>query len=109
MALARLAGKQALVLAGGVLGLLLPALGWAGSVEYRYDALGRLVAVETATGAKARYDYDPAGNRTAVQVSGNGSVPLPGGRGGVVVVLPLLGGLVVPVAGGSVVAAPPGQ
>jgi YD repeat-containing protein len=55
---------------------------------YTYDALGRLTKVETTSGRKTEYTYDAANNRTQVSSTG--------GSSGKVVVLPLLGGLVLP-------------
>ncbi|NOX81824.1 MAG: hypothetical protein GXP06_02320 [Alphaproteobacteria bacterium] len=39
-------------------------------VTYQYDALGRLISVDHATGENLDYAYDPAGNRTTVTTSG---------------------------------------
>ena len=41
-------------------------LGIAATVEYVYDALGRLIAVIEATGQTTRYTYDAAGNLISV-------------------------------------------
>lgn len=38
----------------------------ADTVQYTYDALGRLVQVVYPDGTKITYSYDPAGNRTEV-------------------------------------------
>lgn len=47
------------------------------TITYTYDALGRLVAVETSgtvnNGQDVRISYDAAGNRTNYQVTGAGS------------------------------------
>ncbi len=56
------------------------------TATYQYDALGRVVHVTYSNGASVTYTYDAAGNRTQVS-----SV------GGAVMVLPLLGGLVIPI------------
>lgn len=42
------------------------ALAQASADTYRYDALGRVVAVQAGTGAKTDYTFDSVGNRTAV-------------------------------------------
>lgn len=55
---------------------------------YTYDALGRLTKVVTSSGRTTEYAYDAANNRTQVTSTG--------GSSGKVVVLPLLGGLVLP-------------
>ena len=55
---------------------------------FTYDALGRLTKVETTSGRVTQYAYDAANNRTQVTSTG--------GSSGKVVVLPLLGGLVLP-------------
>lgn len=36
------------------------------TIEYKYDALGRLIKVENQANGDKDYDYDPAGNRTSV-------------------------------------------
>ena len=63
---------------------------YAASTTYAYDALGRLVQVTTSTGVSVTYSYDAAGNRIQVVSAG--------GSGGTVniVVVPLLGGLIIP-------------
>ena len=45
------------------------------SVQYTYDALGRLSAVTRSQGQTATYTYDAAGNRTVVQTTGTPSPP----------------------------------
>lgn len=57
--------------------------------NYTYDALGRLTKVVTTSGRVTEYTYDAANNRTKVTSTG--------GSSGRVVVLPLLGGLVLPI------------
>jgi len=52
-------------------GLVLGPAGWAQSVSYTYDALGRLTGAAYANSANASianvaYVYDAAGNRTSV-------------------------------------------
>lgn len=56
---------------------------------YTYDALGRLTKVQSTNGRVTEYAYDAANNRTQVTSTG--------GSSGKVVVLPLLGGLVLPI------------
>jgi YD repeat-containing protein len=55
----------------------------AAETVYRYDARGRLVAVERSGGHAASYSYDKADNRTARTVAGATAavavVPVPGG------------------------------
>lgn len=53
------------------------------TVTYTYDALGRLIAVSRSGGSAtvaSEYQFDAAGNRTRVVVSGNlpGQGPSPG-------------------------------
>lgn len=38
------------------------------SVTYTYDALGRLTSASYASGTTAAYEYDPAGNRTEMDI-----------------------------------------
>lgn len=45
------------------------------SVQYTYDALGRLSSVTRSQGQAATYSYDAAGNRTLVQTTGTPSPP----------------------------------
>ena len=61
------------------------------TTTYQYDALGRLVTATYSNGSVITYSYDAAGNRTQVVITA-GTAPAVK-----VVVLPLLGGLVVPV------------
>ena len=56
---------------------------------YTYDALGRVTQINYSNGAVIKYTYDAAGNRT--QVSGTAAP-----TSTKVVVVPLLGGLVIP-------------
>lgn len=73
--------KSAIALSAAVLPLSAADAG--STIEYTYDALGRLVEVKHQGGVNdqvtSAYDYDRAGNRTKVNVSnspngsGNGS------------------------------------
>ncbi len=80
-------GKRAIVLALTALCLWLgggASVVLADSVSYTYDALGRLVRATYDNGATIVYNYDGAGNRTSVVVTGvvggifHGHVTLPG-------------------------------
>ncbi|TWB09205.1 YD repeat-containing protein [Nitrospirillum amazonense] len=83
-------------LAGALSCLALPAA--ADSISYTYDALGRVIKSTTSSGATIQYSYDPAGNRTMVSASGT-SYPSSGSAVSTpVIVLPLLGGMVLPLA-----------
>jgi YD repeat-containing protein len=55
--------------------LIAPLVGSAGTENYGYDALGRLISVTSPGGAQTIYNYDAAGNRTSITVSGGGSPP----------------------------------
>ena len=52
-----------------VLLFLVTTLAFAGSVQYTYDDLNRLIKVEYDTGAVIEYYYDAAGNRTSKVVT----------------------------------------
>ena len=63
------------------------------TTSYGYDALGRLSSVTYVNGSSTytvTYTYDAAGNRTAMTATGSPATTR-------VVVLPLLGGLVIPI------------
>ncbi|MBW8858561.1 MAG: RHS repeat protein [Caulobacter sp.] len=59
------------------------------TVTYSYDALGRVIEARQSTGQLTTYSYDKAGNRTSSSTTG--------GKSPAFVVLPLLGGLVLPI------------
>lgn len=78
-------GAAALALA------LAPVVASAGeTLSYTYDARGQLVKVTSTNGRVTKYEYDAAGNRTKVEATAPASSPK-------FVVLPLLGGLLIPV------------
>ena len=65
----------------------------AGTTSYKYDALGRVTEVDYPDGSIVTYTYDSAGNRTqTTRTAGTTGVVTK------VVVLPLLGGVVIPVS-----------
>lgn len=70
------------------------------TVTYSYDALGRLVTTTRsggpANGVNAQTQYDPAGNRTNVAVTG-ATTSTPPASGGIYVVLPLNGYTIIKV------------
>jgi YD repeat-containing protein len=57
------------------------AAGAAETTTYTYDALGRLIEVNSAgsvnDGLSLTYTYDPAGNRVAYEVAGSGNEGVP--------------------------------
>lgn len=57
------------------------------TIEYTYDALGRLIEADHGTGGDVTYDYDEADNRTSVTVNGGSAE---------IVVVPLNGFTVIP-------------
>ncbi|WP_083901595.1 RHS repeat domain-containing protein [Azospirillum sp. B4] len=66
----------------------------ASGITYKYDALGRVTSVTYPDNSTISYTYDAAGNRTTVAFAGT--------KGGTfapqaVIVLPLLGGFVLPI------------
>jgi YD repeat-containing protein len=76
------AGATAALLAASLLASAAPAA----ETVYRYDARGRLIAVERGGGHTASYSYDKADNRIArtvagavAAVAGVAVVPVPGG------------------------------
>jgi hypothetical protein len=75
-------GKQAGLVLAAAATAAIPALAVAGeTINYSYDAKGRLVKVErTGTvndNVKAEYKHDKAGNRTHVTVTGSLNTPPP--------------------------------
>jgi len=50
----------------------------AGTIQYSYDALGRLTQVIYPAAVDLRYSYDPSGNRRLYEVTGSPN-PAPGG------------------------------
>lgn len=73
-----------------------------GTTTYEYDALGRLVGTTTSGGANdglgTVYEYDAAGNRKRVEVTGSDGSP---GGPSRFIVLPINGFLVIPIKGSS--------
>ncbi|KRA61693.1 hypothetical protein ASD79_06145 [Caulobacter sp. Root655] len=80
-----------IVAAGLGLGLGMAGVAAAQSTtQYTYDALGRVTKADYGNGKTVSYAYDSAGNRTSTSTTGFPAAPVR------VVVLPLLGGLVIP-------------
>lgn len=69
-----------------------------GTTTYEYDALGRLIEMTTNGGANdglgTVYEYDAAGNRKRVEVTGSDGTP---GGPSRIIVLPINGFLVIPI------------
>jgi YD repeat-containing protein len=77
-------------LAAVALTIVMASSAVAGTTSYKYDELGRVVEVDYPDGSKITYQYDAAGNRTQVTRTAGSSAQ--------VIVVPLLGGLVIPVS-----------
>jgi hypothetical protein len=58
--------RMGLLLGGILAASIVP--GFAGTVTYTYDALGRLKTADYGNNVVIEYKYDPAGNRTQVIV-----------------------------------------
>ncbi|HWU78844.1 MAG TPA: RHS repeat domain-containing protein [Caulobacter sp.] len=82
--------RIAIAAAGLGLGLGLAGAAAAQSIQYTYDALGRVTRADYGNGKTVSYAYDSAGNRTSTSTTGFPAAPVK------IVVLPLLGGLVIP-------------
>ena len=54
--------KITFVLTAGL--MLMATTANAGTTNYKYDALGRVIEVDYPDGSIVQYTYDPAGNRT---------------------------------------------
>jgi len=57
--------------------ILLGAPALAGTAQYTYDSLNRLVQVQYDNGAIIQYSYDAAGNRLVQQVTASAPPPAP--------------------------------
>jgi YD repeat-containing protein len=55
--------------------LLVATASWAATVNYEYDALGRLKTVTRSDGSTITYTLDPAGNRTQVVAGAPPGIP----------------------------------
>jgi len=77
--------RQGFITSMTVIMLLLASLctSYAGSVNYTYDALNRLIKVEYEDGKVIQYTYDGAGNRTATYVSTAAPVTIASPLGGI--------------------------
>lgn len=64
------------------------------TTTYTYDALGRLLKVESPVAGNTTYTYDAANNRTSVVKTAPAVTPPTGKK---VIVLPLLGFVVIPI------------
>lgn len=60
-------GKH-LIGSGLLLATLLSCSAWAGSSEYSYDSLGRLISIQYSDGTLITYTYDNSGNRSVVSI-----------------------------------------
>jgi len=80
--------KRLALAAFGMGVLMFASQAFAADTTYKYDTLGRVVEVDYPDGSIIKYAYDAAGNRTQVTKTA-GTAPA-------VVVLPLMGGVVVP-------------
>jgi YD repeat-containing protein len=78
--------------------LLCTAVQAAETINYTYDALGRVKSATHVGGDNAgmviNYTYDPAGNRTEYKVTGSKNKGRPDG---IVIVVPLNGFTIIPV------------
>jgi hypothetical protein len=94
----RAALAAALLLGGSAQLIFCASAQAAETINYTYDALGRVKSATHVGGDNAgmiiNYTYDPAGNRTEYKVSGSKNKGRPDG---VVIVVPLNGFTIIPV------------